>query len=385
MRLKAGLYALLVAAVCAFGQTAIQTHSERAQKALSQGNYEQAEAAFRAILEIEPGRAEVHANLGTVYYAQARYADASAAFRRALELKPSMKGVEAFLGMSEARQGRVSEALPLLEKGFRNPLSEQWKLEAGLLLAEAYQRTGESIRLAETIASLRRDFPSNTEVLYLAYRIYSSSAAKAVADLVKTAPDSARLRQITAELLEAEGDFAGAVAEYRKALEIEPKLPGAHRALGVALMNRVNDEPSRKEAQGYFERELTLNPNDALSEYQLGELLWLDGRSEDALRRFTRAIEIQPNFPDALIATGKALIASGESARAVAMLEKAVSLDPSNEVAHYRLGQALQKLGNKDRANREFAEYKRLRTALESLRGIHRQIQEGRVTSQKVE
>lgn len=68
----------------------------------------------------------------------------------------------------------------------------------------------------------------------------------------------------------------------------------------------------------------------------------------------------------------------------MAKLEKAVSLDPSNEVAHCRLRQALQKLGKKDRAGREFAEFRRLCTALESLRGIHRQIQEGRVTSQKV-
>ena len=62
-----------------------------------------------------------------------------------------------------------------------------------------------------------------------------------------------------------------------------------------------------------------------------------------------------------------------------------MSLDPLNEVAHYRLGQAFQKLGNQERASREFAEFRRLRSALESLRGIYRQVLENRVTSQKVE
>jgi tetratricopeptide (TPR) repeat protein len=289
------------------------------------------------------------------------------------------------LGMSEARQGRTVQALPLLEKGFRNPLNEQWKLESGLLLVDAYQRSGESTKLQEVVATLRRDFPENTEVLYLAYRVYSSLGARAVTSLVKVAPDSARLRQVTAELLEAEGDFAGAVAQYRKALEIEPKLPGARRALGVALMNSANDEPNRQEAQRQFEQELLLNPGDALSEYQLGELMWIGNVPANALERFLRAIELQPNFPDALIAAGKVLISTEKSDQAIPLLEKAVSLDPSNEVARYRLAQAFQKTGNKARADQEFTEFRRLRSAMESLRGIYRQVQENRITTQRVE
>lgn len=376
---------VLLQTVSAWSQASINGHYQRAQDALARSQYDVAAAEFAAILRIDPDRAEIHANLGTVDYVRGRYASASAAFKKALQLKPSLKGAEAFLGMSEARQGHSKEALPLLEKGFRNPISEQWKLEAGLLLVETYQRLGETVKPQETIAILRRDFPTNTEVLYLAYRLHSSQSARAVADLVKAAPDSARLHQVTAELLEAEGDFAAAIEQYRKALQIEPKLPGAHRALGVALMNNVNDEPSRKEAQACFERELALNPNDGLSEYQLGELMWLENRAGDALRRFSRAIELQPNFADAFIAMGKILTATGEPGRAVAMLEKAVSLDAANEVAHYRLAQAFQKLEKKEDAEREFAEFRRLRASLESLRGIYRQIQENRVTSQKLE
>jgi tetratricopeptide (TPR) repeat protein len=383
-----GVLALTAVGVC-LGQTAhsgaIQDHYQRAQQALAQSQYEIAAAEFGAILRLEPNRAEVHANLGTVYYAQARYAEASAAFQKALELKPSLKGVEAFLGMSEARQGRAQRALLLLEKGFQNPLSDQWKLESGLLLAEAYQRSGESSKLQGVIATLEREFPSNTEALYLAYRVHSSLGARAIASLVKAAPDSARLRQITAELLEAEGDFAGAVAQYRKALEIEPKLPGARRALGVALMNNANHEPNRQEAQRQFEQELSLNPGDALSEYQLGELMWIGNRPGDAIKRFLRAVELQPNFPDALIAAGKVLISTEKADQAIPLFEKAVSLDPSNEVAHYRLAQALQKVGDRARAEREFAEFHRLRSALESLRGIYRQVLENRITTQRIE
>jgi tetratricopeptide (TPR) repeat protein len=383
------LYLLTGSAVVAFAyQTsdgAIRDHFERAQAALASGRYDVAAGEFRAILKLDPSRAEALANLGTVYYAQAKYADASRAFREALRLRPALKGAEAFLGMAEARLGRTKEALPLLEKGFRNPLSDQWKLESGLLLADACQRTGQTSKLQEVIATLERDFPKNPEVLYLAYRVHSAMGARAVANLVKTAPDSARLRQVTAEFLEADGDFAGAIAQYRKALEREPKLPGAHRALGVALMNNVNDAATRLEAQQQFEQELAANPADALSEYQLGELMWVSNRPSDALQRFRRAIELQPQFPDALMALGKVLIATGKVDEAVPLLEKAAALDPSNEVARYRLAQAYQKGGNRPRAEQEMAEFRRLRAALESLGNIYRQVQENRITNQRVE
>ena len=52
-----------------------------------------------------------------------------------------------------------------------------------------------------------------------------------MAALVKAAPGSARLHQVTAELLESEGDFPKAVDQYRRALTIDPNLAGAHRAL----------------------------------------------------------------------------------------------------------------------------------------------------------
>jgi tetratricopeptide (TPR) repeat protein len=371
------------------GQTppsaAVRDHFERAQAALAAGQYDVAAGEFEAILKLDPARAEALANLGTVYYAQSKYAEAAQAFRKALRLKPTLKGAEAFLGMSEARLGNIKEALPLLEKGFRNPLSDQWKLESGLLLAGAYQREGESSRVQEVIATLERDFPKNPEVLYLAYRIHSAMGARAVANLVKAAPESARLRQITAELLEIEGDFAGAIVQYRKALEIEPKLPGAHRALGVALMNNVNDTSSRLEAQREFEQELAANPGDTLSEYQLGELMWLANRPAAALGHLQRAVELQPHFPDALIALGKVLVSTGKLEEAVPLLEKAVALDPSSEVARYRLAQAFQKAGNRERAERELAEFRRLRSALESLGGIYRQVQENRITNQRVE
>ena len=365
--------------------SAMRAHYRRAQEALAAKRYPEAAREFQNILHINPNSAEAHANLGTVYYAQTKYLDATASFEKALKLRPGLNGADAFLGMSLARVGRYREATPLLEKGFQSPLNDEWKLEAGLLLGDACQRANNSKCLQEVVTELERFYPTNIEVLYFSYRMHATLGARAVAGLVKSAPDSARLHQLTGEFLEGEADFGGAVAQYRKALEIEPRLPGGHRALGVALMNHSTDNATRREAEDHFSQELSNNPSDAAAEYQLGELFWLRDQPKDALGHFTRALQLQPSFPDALIAAGKAQIALGQPAQAITLLEKAVALDPANDVARYRLAKAYQGSGNRQAAEREFAEFRRLRTSLEALRTIYRQMQETRITAQKIE
>jgi len=190
---------------------------------------------------------------------------------------------------------------------------------------------------------------------------------------------------LTAELLESDGDFPSAAEQYREALRIEPGLPGAHRALGVALMNSATDEATRAQAQKLFEQELALNPSDAQSEYQVGEIFWLRNQPAEALMHFMRAVELNPNFTDALIAAGKAATARDQPERALAWLQKAVEIDPDNEVTHYRLAQAYRKMGKTREATEELARFRQLRSAMESLRVIYRQVQGRQITAQKVE
>jgi len=364
---------------------AVQAHYKQAQEALSRKDYDTAAEQFRAMLRLNPNLAEAHANLGTIEYVRGKYSEAAASFRAALKVKPSLATAETFLGMCEVRQGHVREALPHLVKGFWNSSFDEWRLQAGLMLFDQYNGTREFDKALEVVRALERGYPANPDVLYLAYRLHSDLGARAVAALVKAAPGSARLHQVTAELLESEGDFPKAVDQYRRALTIDPNLAGAHRALGVALMSSSTDEASRDEARKQFELELALNPNDGVSEYQLGEILWLGNKPDDALKHFSRAVELSPGFTNALIAAGKAWTAQDLPERAVTFLRKAVAIEPENEVAHYRLAQAYLKMGQKQQADEELAQFRKLRAALESLRSIYRQVQENRITAQTVE
>ena len=363
----------------------VKDRFQRAQKALAEHQYAAAAREFEAILAIDPALAGAHANLGVARYLLADYEEAAAAFRRALELDPAMGNAELYLGLSQARAGNIEKALPSLSRGFWNASNDPWRLQAGVLLSELYATRKEDDKLLEVVQALKQAFPRDPNVLYLAYRIYSDMGARAIADLVREAPDSARLHQVTAELLVSEGDFPRAVRQFRKALEIEPGLSGASRALAVAIMNTNPDDAGIREAEQALESELALNPRDAESQYQLGEIAWRRGDEQDALQRYSAAVELEPRFAEGLVALGKALTASGEFERAAKHLEDAVKIDPENEVAHYRLAQAYRQLGRVGEAVKELEEFRRIRSASEALGAIYRQVQRSTVPGESLD
>ena len=113
---------------------------------------------------------------------------------------------------------------------------------------------------------LRQLDPKNLDVLYSAYRTYSDIAGSALNAIALLAPDSARMHLIIAEHPINEGDRDGAVVQYRKVLQLDPKLPGAHFELAEALLQKSKTQRDREEAEEAFKAELTLNPGNINAE-----------------------------------------------------------------------------------------------------------------------
>jgi tetratricopeptide (TPR) repeat protein len=352
----------LGAGLALFAQTAIkgevEAHYRKAADAMRLRKFDEAAEQFRAMLRLDPNLAEGHANLAGVYYIQRKYPQASAEFEAALKLKSSLVKAEDLLGISEARSGHFEKALPLLEKTFKRPGENELRQEAGILLIELFKALLKPEKARETLDTLRQAYPTSPEVLYAAYRMYSDMAGNALSGLVRAAPDSARLHQVAGELLESEGDFPRAVEQYQKALEKDSFLTGIHRALGVARMNASQDEASLLKAQQEFEEELAIDPDDAHSEYQLGEIFWRKHQADEALKHYARAVQLRPNFVDALVALGKVWTFQERASEAIKVLQQAVTIDPANEVAHYRLAQAYHKLGQATESANELAQFR---------------------------
>ena len=374
--------AAAVAAVCLAAQApspqtdeSLRTLLRRAGQALADHRYEAAARGFEEAISISPGLAGAHANLGVARYMLAEFDLASDAFDRALEISPSMPNAELYLGLSEARAGRAEAALGPLARGFRNANNDPWRLQAGILLAELYAARGEQALLMAVVSDLREAYPKDPEVLYLAYRLHSGLAAGALAELAREAPQSARLHQVTAELLVNEGDFPRAVRQYREALSIDPNLSGANRSLALAILNSDPDDALTSEAEQALHREVALNPRDAESLYQLGEIAWRRGQSATAREHYANAVKMGPRFAEGHIGLAKALLADGKANEAADHLRVAVEIDPDNETAHYRLAQAYRQIGRVEEASKELEEFRRIRGASESLSGLYQQVQ----------
>ena len=363
---------------------AIQDHYQRAQAARQAGQNDVAVKEFQEILRLDPHNAEAHANLGVIAYSQRDYARAANEFHAALNLRPAMWNAQAFLGMCELRLGHSQQARTLLQGSFNHIQDGTLKSEAGMDLVAIYGERQEYARALDVVQALERTRPNDPNLLYTAYRTYTELAASTLARLAQVAPDSAQFHRILAQAQQSQDDFSGAIAQYRKALEIDPKLPGLHFELGQAILAKSTDEPSRQEAEKEFRLALADNPADAYSQYMLGEIAWLRAQPDQAMECYAEAVRLAPDWVDARIALGKTLTALGRPADALDQLTQAVRGDPQSDIAHYRLAQAYRKLGRSDDAERELATFRKLRDSHAAVGALSQQVQERAVPHQTV-
>ena len=159
-------------------QQTIRAHSRKAQEDLSQNRPDLAIPEFRAILAIAPNNVDARGNLGVLLFFQGAYAEAIPQLRAALKLQPGLWKIQALLGMAERRTGDAKAALNDLEKAFPNLKEQKICIDTGLQLIEMYSKNGELDKAAATVTTLRALDPTNVEIVYSAYRLYSDSRMK---------------------------------------------------------------------------------------------------------------------------------------------------------------------------------------------------------------
>ena len=171
--------------------------------------------------------------------------------------------------------------------------------------------------------------------------------------MFKNTPGSYRVDQLSAEVFETQGKYGEAIAEYRRAIEKNPKAIDLHFRLGRALLLQSHDPAALELARKEFAAELELNPYDAVAEYQVAQILTAQLKGAEAGPHFERALELRPDFPEALVAVAKLRTGAKRYPEAVELLERAVALQPKGEAAHYNLMMAYRNAGRAADARRE--------------------------------
>lgn len=266
--------------------------------------------------------------------------------------------------LDQAAAGHCAEAIPELRKAVARGTDSDLKKRAGLAGLRCAMIRNQPYQAVEFLQILSRDFPRDPEVLYQATKAYSDLSIRASQDLVREAPFSYQVHELNAEALEVQGKWDEAAAEYKKILEIDPKLPGIHYRLGRVLLSEPHPAPEiLDEAKRNFDQELKIDPQNAGAEGVLGELARQASQWPDAIDHFTRATKLDGGFAEAFLGLGSSLLAEKRYQDAVPPLETAVKLQPDNPAAHYNLATALSRVGRKEEAEREFAIHRKMQEA----------------------
>ena len=264
IRSVAACFILLFAGICRAQtetdpQAEFAVHIQQAQEYLEQKRPDLAIPELQAAANINPDNIETQSNLGVLLFFQGRPAEAIPHLRMAVEKQPALSKIQGILGIAELQTQASVEGRKDLETSFPQIDDQRFKIQVGLELVGVYTDSGDIEQAAGILAQLKETAPANPEVLYASYRTFSDLSSEAMIALSLAAPDSAQMHQLLAHEEIKEGNTNGAIAQYRKAIAIDPHLPGVHFEL-AELLHTSQDPAVKKEAEQEYARR---NPRES--------------------------------------------------------------------------------------------------------------------------
>jgi len=346
------------------------SHAQKAAEYLREKRPDLAAPEFKAIVDLEPDNVDARANLGVLLFFEGKSAEAVPQLREALKLNADLPKIQALLGIAEKRTGDMKAAQKDLEEAFPKVRDEKIRMQTGMELVEADSASGDLGKAAEVVNALRQLEPTDEAVLYTSYRVYSDLAEQSLLSLSLVAPNSARMHQAMAHELAMQGHNAAAIENYRKAMALDPNLPGLHFEL-AEMLNLSTSPADRAEAESQYKQALAVNPFDEQSECRLGDIAARNDDLKEGDARYTRAVQLRPSDPDANLGLAKVLMAMGQPQKAQPLLERAIQLDPTSAVAHFRLSTVYRETGRVADAKHELAEYEKYKAMKEKLENLY--------------
>ena len=238
---------------------AIEPRLGLARIAIRVGDYETATSFFREVLARDPKNPQSLYNLGLIRYRAGDYAEARDLLGRVLEQMPNHPETHYVLGLTFMRQGEDARAVEELQKTLSLvPENSQ----AHFNLAKVYLKMGkreDADREQKIFTKLwdrqaaDRNAEGTARDLFLAGDY--AGALKEYDRLLEITPDNGRYQLGRAQCFLKTGKSDEALAALEKAVVLDPKLPDAHYHLAVLYQQRGEEAKSQRERQAFDELE----------------------------------------------------------------------------------------------------------------------------------
>ena len=347
-----GLAVWLTCAALAQQPPAAETILRRAIDLHQAGDIPGAIEQYRAYLKLEPKNVMARSNLGAALSRVGRYEEAIAEYKQALDLDPRNLPVQLNLALAYYKSSQISAAAGELTKIVRRQPANR---QAIFLLADCHLRLGEDKKVIELLSPLEQDSPNDKALIYLLgtalIRDNQPQRGQVLVDRILRDGDSAEARLLVGTTKLNAMDAAGALVDLKKAVELNPHLPDVYSYYGLALLT-TGDVAA---AAGAFRKELESNPNDFVSNLQMGVIAKQDEHYTEARASFERALRIRPGDPGVRYQLATLDLAGGNLERACSELEQLTKESPQFVEAHVSLATVYYRLKRKADGDRERA------------------------------
>ena len=318
---------------------------QQAVAAHREGNAQEAERLYLAILQAQPDHPDANNNLGILTIGLGKTEAALPLFKKALEAN---RDIEQFwlnyIDCLIKLERLADAAIALADAKHAGVAAEELtSLEEALLLAK--QGSGSSKKKHDTDL----DAPPQEQIDTL-FSHYQSNQLEAFEQLAISMTETFPAHQIgwkaLGVVLRQTGRLSESVAPMQRSVALSPQDPEAHNNLGVTLqeLGRLD------EAEACYQQAIALQPDLAEAHYNLGNTRHELGRSDAATASYQQAIALQPNYIKAHSNLGNALQELGRLEEAEESYQQAIALQPDFVEAHSNLGNTLKELGRLDEA-----------------------------------
>ncbi len=308
--------------------------------------------AYETAVKLDPQRFDALSNLGAAYVQLGRYDEGIVQYRKALEVAPQLTAVRLNLALALYKSARIPEAAGELRRVLE---ADPTHRRALLLLADCQLQMGNDTDVVALLQPHDDEFANDRLFAYLMgtaliNRSELQRGQEYIARLFKDG-ESAEARLLMGAAQMGAGRPGDAMPELKRALELDPKLPGVHTVYARVLRALGRQDESAE----HFRIALEQNPNDFEANLHLGLYLKDGNKLDEAYSHLARANRLRPDDPSGLYAFGSVQLALGHLSEAQALLESVVAKVPAYQQAHVLLATTYYRQKQKDLGDREQA------------------------------